>query len=63
MRTMIEISPQQKVYRSQESRNSGLSFDFHSNYCTDNPLYTNTRYKNNIRYNDNLTVMKPSLKR
>ena len=30
---------------------------------TDNPLYTDTRYDEKIRYNDNLTVTKPSLKR
>ena len=30
--------------------------------CTDN-LYTDTRYNDKIRYNDNLTVTKPSLKR
>ena len=30
---------------------------------TDNPLYTDTRYNDKIRYNDNLTVTKPSLKR
>ena len=30
---------------------------------TDNPLFTNTRYNDDIRYNDNLTVKKPSLKR
>ena len=30
---------------------------------TDNPLYTNTRYNDKIRYNDNLNVTKPSLKR
>ena len=28
---------------------------------TDNPLYTDTRYNDKIRYNDNLTVTKPSL--
>ena len=26
-----------------------------------NPLYTDTRYNDKIRYNDNLTVMKPLL--
>ena len=32
--------------------------------CTDDPLYTDTRYNNKIRYNDNLTaVKKPLLKR
>ena len=31
--------------------------------CTDNPFYTNTQYNDKIRYNDNLTVTKPSLKR
>ena len=30
---------------------------------TDNPLYTDTRYTDQIRYDDNLTVTKPSLKR
>ena len=30
---------------------------------TDNPLYTDSRYNNKIRYNDNLAVTKPSLKR
>ena len=30
---------------------------------TDNPLYTDSQYNNKIRYNDNLTVTKPSLKR
>ena len=30
---------------------------------TDNPPYTDTRYNDKIRYNDNLTVTKPSLKR
>ena len=30
---------------------------------TDNPLYTDTRYNDKIRYNENLTVMKPSFKR
>ena len=30
---------------------------------TDNPLYTDTLYKDKIRYNDNLNVKKPSLKR
>ena len=30
---------------------------------TDNPLYTDSRYNDKIRYNDNLTVMKASLKR
>ena len=30
---------------------------------TDNPLYTDTRYNDRIRYNDNLNVMKQSLKR
>ena len=29
----------------------------------DNPLYIDTRYNDKIRYNDNLTVTKPSLKR
>ena len=28
---------------------------------TENPLYTDTRYNDKIRYNDNLAVMKPSL--
>ena len=30
---------------------------------TDNPLYTDTRYNDKIRYNDNLTVTQTSLKR
>ena len=30
---------------------------------TVNPLYTDTRYNGKIRYNDNLNVTKPSLKR
>ena len=31
-------------------------------FCaTDNPLYTDTRYNNNISYNDNLIVTKSSL--
>ena len=30
---------------------------------TDNPLYTDTRYNDKIRYNDTLTVTKPSRKR
>ena len=30
---------------------------------TDNPLYTDTRYNDKIRYNDILTVTQPSLKR
>ena len=30
---------------------------------TDNPLYADIRYNDKIRYNDNLTVTKPSLKR
>ena len=35
------------------------SFDY-----TDNPLYIiDARYNNKIRYNDNFTVTKPSLKR
>ena len=34
-----------------------------SRLITDNPLYTDIRYNDKIRYNDNLTVMKPSLKR
>ena len=29
---------------------------------TDKPLYTNTRYNDKIRYNENLTVTKASLK-
>ena len=29
----------------------------------DNSLYTDIRYNDKIRYNDNLTVTKPSLKR
>ena len=29
----------------------------------DNPLYTDTRYNDTIRYNDNLAVTKPLLKR
>ena len=29
---------------------------------TNNTLYTETRYNDKIRYNDNLTVTKPSLK-
>ena len=32
-------------------------------YITDNPLYTDTRYNDEIRNNDNLTVTKPLLKR
>ena len=28
-----------------------------------NPLYTDTRYNDKIRYNDNLNATKPSLKR
>ena len=32
-------------------------------YHTDNPLYTDTRYNDKNCYNDNLIVMKPSLKR
>ena len=35
----------------------------HQKENTDNPLYTDTRYNDKIRYNDNLTVTKPSLKR
>ena len=31
-------------------------------YYTVNPLYTDTRYNDRIRYDDNLTVTKPSLK-
>ena len=30
---------------------------------TANPLYTDTRYNDQIRYNDNLNVTKPSLRR
>ena len=30
---------------------------------TENPLYTDTRYNDKTRYNDNLTVKKPLLKR
>ena len=30
---------------------------------TDNPFYTDIRYNDKIRYNDNLVVLKPSLKR
>ena len=30
---------------------------------TVNPLYTDTPYNDKIHYNDNLTVMRPSLKR
>ena len=30
---------------------------------TDNTLFTDTLYNDEIRYNDNLTVTKPSLKR
>ena len=30
---------------------------------TDNPFYSETRYNDKIRYNDNLTVAKPSLKK
>ena len=30
---------------------------------TDNPLYTDTQYNDKIRYNDNLTVTKPLLKK
>ena len=30
---------------------------------TDNPVYTDTRYNDKIRYNDNLTATKPLLKR
>ena len=30
---------------------------------TDNPLYTDTRYNDKVRYNYNFTVIKPSLKR
>ena len=30
--------------------------------CLDNPLYTDTRYNDKIRYNDNLTVTKPLLR-
>ena len=30
---------------------------------TDNPLYTDMRYNDKIRYNDKLIVKKPSLKR
>ena len=29
---------------------------------TDNPLYADSQYDDKIRYNDNLTVTKPSLK-
>ena len=32
-------------------------------HCIDTPLYSDTRYNDEIRYNDNLTVMKPSFKR
>ena len=32
-------------------------------FITNNPLYTDTRYNDKIRYDDNLTVTKPSLKR
>ena len=34
-----------------------------SSLNTDNPLYTDTWYNDKIRYNDNLTVTKPSLMR
>ena len=30
---------------------------------TDNSIYADTRYNDKTRYNDNLTVTKPSLKR
>ena len=30
---------------------------------TENPLYTDTRYNDKIRYNENLSVTKPLLKR
>ena len=30
---------------------------------TDNPLYTDTRYNNRVRYNDNYSVSRTSLKR
>ena len=38
---------------------------FFSTYikCTENPLSTDTRYNDKIRYNDNLSVKKPSLVR
>ena len=35
----------------------------HPKTDTDNPLYTDTRYNDKIRYNDKLTITKPSLKR
>ena len=39
------------------------SFAYLRELDKDNPLYTDTRYTDKIRYNDNLTVTKPSLKR
>ena len=34
-----------------------------SRVIIDNPLYTDTQYNQKVRYNDNLTVAKSSLKK
>ena len=47
---------------SLQSNAHFFSAFIYSHY-TGNPLYTDTRYNDKIRYNDYLTVTKPSLKR
>ena len=50
-------------HRYQENAQQRLCSDCKDIGFTDNPLYTETRYNDKIRYNDNLTVTKLSLKR
>ena len=55
-------------YRDQQAKPRNLKRTIMHPYnllypITDNPLYTDTRYNDKIRYNNNLNGTKPSLKR
>ena len=51
------------LHEIKEDLHKVLFFNQKSTDNTDDPLYNNTRYNDKIPYNENLTVMKPLLKR
>ena len=54
------LIPENKEY-TEETEKSRIEF-IKRVHIYDNPLYTDTRYIDIFLYNDNLTIMKPSLK-
>ena len=50
------------ILQTNEKQSNQFPLLQRGDHNTDNPIYTDTRYEYKIRYNDNLTVTKPSFK-